>query len=185
MLSSTQDLADTSSSCTEGRSVKVDAKNENAPISFLKMSQSPTLCRFWGRWEFSFFIRCRDLRGFRASSTFADTSLSSMSGDNIWLGRIVMNQKNDVWGREYRVRSDAPSHDNCCCCIAELEWLLQHNTATQFSLTVHCSIGLSENWKSSCAINLLWSQYFFWYTTSIPVMHVNVKRSWKSWQIFA
>ena len=71
------------------------------------------------------------------------------------------------------------------CCIAELGWLLQHNTATQFSLTVHCSIGLSENWKSSCAINLLWSQYFFWYTTSIPVMHVNVKRSWKSWQIFA
>ena len=146
MLSSTQDLADTSSSCTEGRSVKVDAKNENAPISFLKMSQSPTLCRFWGRWEFSFFIRCRDLRGFRASSTFADTSLSSMSGDNIWLGRIVMNQKNDVWGREYRVRSDAPSHDNCCCllhCWIRMTFTTQHCN----SIFTHSALQHWVEWK--------------------------------------
>ena len=75
-LSSTQDLADTSSSCIEDRW----QSNFWAKQCTFKGPELNKNFRCWAPWEFSCCTLYPDLRGYRACSTSADTSLSNMSG---------------------------------------------------------------------------------------------------------
>ena len=144
MLWSTQDPADTCSSCIEDRFVKkhISCGQTWECVSIFHLH------RFWVQCEFSCSIRFQGLRGFKASSTFADTSLSSMSGDYIGLVAI---------GLHWPKRATGKLRDSLLClfvcvypwlhwwCCIDWVWFLQH-----------CSAGLSESCKSSCTAVLLW-----------------------------
>ena len=95
MLWSTQDPADTCSSCIEDRFVKkhISCGQTWECVSIFHLH------RFWVQCEFSCSIRFQGLRGFKASSTFADTSLSSMSGDYIGLVAIGLHWPKRATGK--------------------------------------------------------------------------------------